>query len=328
MSTTSMLFLPSEKGELIDASRLIYNDSPSFYDRVREFGLHFLMDLKECGIQSSHMEEEIKALPTSMRPVLLSTLVQEVLVASGEESEGGVAEHLNQRIKSEEFLRAVARLIRHELHARGENVNDTHMFTVMDRLSVIQFHAVPEVKTRLLFKKKPIANSDVTKHCFVDKQSSAIGDIYKVYIKHGAALNQELLIPVAEIINKILSGMLRNSVLYLLPVLSCKAGQVQAKLNQLNVRLDHSEAVTTASAMPKLGDLIPEHHQKLLKWGSTRFETGEYVGFKESVDGKLFYAQIAEEVMSPEDDKVYLVNVGNGRDAVIAQGLQIYKFAR
>ena len=327
MSTTSTLYLPSEKGELIDSSRLVYNDAPSYYDRVREFGLHFLIDLKECGIQSSHREEEIQALQSNMRPSFLSAFVQEVLVASGGVSSEGLAEHLNKRIKSMEFLRAVARLIRHEAHSRGEHLDETHMFGVMDRLSTITFYGVREVKTRLLFKNKPIANSEVTKHCFVDKQTTISGDMWKVYIKNGAELNQELLIPVAEVINKILSGMLRNSVLYLLPVLSCDQGQVQAKLNLLNVRLDHSEAATTVSAMPKLGDMIPENHRKLLKWGNTNFIEGEYVGFKDP-DGKFLYARIQEEVMSPEDDKVYLVNVGHGKDAVIAQGLQIYKFAR
>jgi len=70
-------------------------------------------------------------------------------------------------------------------------------------------------------------------------------------------MSQDLLISLAGVINDILSGLLRDSVLYLLPALCCRdPADIAARLDQLNIRVDHSHAAGprgAAASLPALG---------------------------------------------------------------------------
>lgn len=330
---TSCLYLPSEKGKLVEATKLVFNDAPSFYDRVKEYNLQFLFDIRECGLRLRSIDEIINLLPLKMRPAMLSTYVQEMLVPSARRtvSAKGIAKSLSERLKSERFLQAVVRLVRHEAHKKGQKLEEHIMFSVLDRLSTISVYTVPNVITHLSFKGKPIAGSEMEKVCFVERLPGANTDlhIWNIYMRDDMSFSQELLIPLAEVVNSILSGMLHDSVLYLLPVLSCPEEQIQTKLDHLNIRLDHSSHVAARSpTMPLAGSPVDEEIQPFCSWGQLEFLPGEYVAYRNDPADSFVYGVVREELMSPNDDRVYLLDLGKGQDGIIASVSSLYKFMR
>lgn len=143
------------------------------------------------------------------------------------------------------------------------------------------------------------------------------------------SFSQELLIPLAEVVNSILSGMLHDSVLYLLPVLSCPEEQIQTKLDHLNIRLDHSSHVAArAPTMPLAGSPVDEEIQPFCSWGQLEFLPGEYVAYRTDPADSFVYGVVREELMSPNDDRVYLLDLGKGQDGIIASVSSLYKFMR
>ena len=64
------------------ASSLVYNDEPSHSDRLSNFSLPFLVDLRECKLQISYFNEIVRKLPQELRPLMLSDIVEECLEES------------------------------------------------------------------------------------------------------------------------------------------------------------------------------------------------------------------------------------------------------
>ena len=61
------LYLPSQGGRLADASSLVLNDAPSFYDRVRACNLEFVVDMRECGARQRNVDEILgRTLPAQV----------------------------------------------------------------------------------------------------------------------------------------------------------------------------------------------------------------------------------------------------------------------
>ena len=64
------------------ASSLVYNDEPSHSDRLSNFSLPFLVDLRECKLHISYFNEIVRKLPQELRPLMLSDIVEECLEES------------------------------------------------------------------------------------------------------------------------------------------------------------------------------------------------------------------------------------------------------
>ena len=330
----SSLYLPSESANLVESHSLVFNDTPHFYDRVQGFGLQFLFDVKECGVKFKNIEDLLGHLPKRLSPGMLSTYVKEVLVDKAKQSitRGGIAADLGKRLTCESFMRAVMRLVRHETHRSGRKLDDHSMFEVLDRLSTIKVYAADLLQTQLTYNGRLIRGSQVDKTCFVEKIPGR-PDIWNVYIRNDAALHHDLLIPLAEVINSILAGILRDSVLYLLPILSCPENQIKTKLDSLNVRLDQSQATTRAPTLPTPGSPIhPDHLSLLSQSDSVTWSTNDYVAYKESEDGEAMYAVVTDQVMQDAfgelSEPTYLINLGEGRDCMIAPKSKLYLLSR
>lgn len=64
------------------AASLVYNDEPSYTERLLNFDLPFLVDLRECKLQISYFGEIVRKLPEELRPLMLTDLVEECLEES------------------------------------------------------------------------------------------------------------------------------------------------------------------------------------------------------------------------------------------------------
>ena len=318
--TTTILYLPAESGRLIDSTKLVFNDMPSFYERVKNLGLQFLVDLKECGIKYRNFEDMLNQLPQRLCPGMLSSIIKETLVDKVRKSvtSSEIAAHLSSRLTSEAFLRAVARLVRHECHKSGKKLDEPAMFGVLDRLSTIKVYGVSKVLTHLTCRGRAVAGSEMEKTCFMERIHLAGPDIWNVYIKNDADLSQDLLIPLAEVINSILTGLLRDSVLYLLPLLACSESQMHSKLDALNVRVDHTQLTSRVPTLPPAGQIIPEELLKLLQpVTSSTVPSGDYVAYTPPDNSTETVYAVCQGVVWESAELAYMLEIGEGPEGLI-----------
>ena len=156
-----------------------------------------------------------------------------------------------------------------------------------------------------------------------------------------ASLDEELLVSVAEVINRIVGGLLRNSVHYLQPILSSAPHSISRVLDRLKIRPDHSVDFHQPT-LPTPGSFVPIEDHHLLKDDFAEFLAGEYVGFELSDDEPtgeptILYATIIEQVTEPSsyDERSgalftqrYRMNVGEEHKPIVAYATDLYKFHR
>ncbi|NPA71707.1 MAG: hypothetical protein GXO35_02635, partial [Gammaproteobacteria bacterium] len=236
--TGQVLYLPDEDDRLVDVCRLAFNDAPAFYCRMRK--IQYVMDVSQYGLDVTAVSRCLKLLPGRMRPTFLSECVSEELVsgiAEGARDDKGTARLLNEKLSSLEFNTMVDRLMYHEAVCSQQNVDPQSLADLSQRLSVTRVFAVNCVRTQLKYKKV-IPDSESTKICFVQRISEPRSELTKwhIYVDERYDLQMELLVPLADIVDKILDGRLRKSALYLLPLLANSTDKSLAEiLDEFNI---------------------------------------------------------------------------------------------
>ena len=326
-----VLFLLSEAGTLVQSTRLVFNDAPAYYERAGALpGLQFLARVQECG--DSRPEESLCKLSAALQPKMLSSVVIEKLVSQCQLSESidSLAARLSARLRSAVFLGAIDRLARHEAHLRGIEPDTVRIADATDRLSTINVHGiVGDVVTELVYRDKPVVGSQLKKTCFVEKPHQP-GRVKKwqVYVSSDAYLSLDLLVSLAGVINEIMSGLLRDAILYLQPIISCQSeDDINTTLNNLNVHEYHSTAGSGQPLIPQPGHPVSDTHTTSLKRGKRAFVEGEYVGYKEDDSHPVLYGIIKKRRLSHLDNSQFHVTIGESSD-VIVDDAQLYKFVR
>ena len=332
-----LMYLLSEAGTLVQSTRLVFNDAPAYYERAGELpGLQFLARVLEC--RNSSMQESLNRLPTALQPVMLSSIVREQLPGECKllQTPTGPAARLNAHLHSHVFHAAIDRLARHEAHRLGIEPDTVRIVDATSRLSMIRVHGViGDVVTELVYRDEPLVGSRLKKTCFVEKPRQLDhGAQWHVYVSSDTDLSLDLLVSLADVINDIMSGLLRHAVLYLLPILRCQSDdEINIKLNSLNVRDDNVTTLPLAatlrrpSLMPVPGDRVSESDQKCLKSGQTRFSVGDYVGYRNDDTQPYLHGIIEKHHRSTWDGCVYMVNIGDN-SSVIAHSSQLYTYMR
>lgn len=348
--SVSCLYLPTEDGRLVDSTQLVFNDMPAYYERVRDYKLKFVVDVRECGVRSRSADDALEALPSRLRPAMLSDIAHETLIDSCRRTVSktrGVAGMLAARLTSDEFQQAVVRLVRHEAFKSGRKIDDETMYNVLERLTTISVYTTPQLMTHLVFKGRPIQGSQAEKSCFVERLDTGVSGVHRwnIFIQDTsncgepspADLSQDLLISLASVINDILSGILCDSVLYLLPALSCPdPNGISARMDHLNIRADQSVKSMWGSAssrmaggLPVLGSAVDEHVKRFGRPGELLvFRPGDFVGYREEPAAEMVYGRVHEELQSPDDVRAYLLDLGSGQDGVIASARKMTAFIR
>lgn len=76
-----VLYLPTSGGRLVPSTEIVFNDDPLTYaKRIRALDRSFLISLSECGMggEPSEWGRLMELLPARLRPLLLSSIVNEV----------------------------------------------------------------------------------------------------------------------------------------------------------------------------------------------------------------------------------------------------------
>ena len=103
-----------------------------------------------------------------------------------------------------------------------------------------------------------------------------------------------------QVVNRIVGGLLRNSVHYLQPILSSPPHAISRVLDRLKIRPDHSVDFHQPT-LPTPGSFVPIEDHHLLKDDFAEFTAGEYVGYElgdDETTGEptILYATIIEQV--------------------------------
>ncbi len=260
------LALLSETGTLLLSTDLVYNDMPSFYERTGDLGLEFLANFVEFGIKGDPFEI-IKTIPHHLQPKTLSTIVTEVLDAEccTTAHQNDLTTQLTGNIASDEFSKAIVRLVIHENYTRHMKFDLDNVKKLAVELTTINVKMVKCLSTHLTYKKREIKGSKRSQNCFmkVDHLGSR-ACIRTIYLEKTNQLGIDVLVKVAQEISKVVESKLQNSVLYLLRILQIPVGEIHAELDRHNIRQDFSSVPLHDSLVPIPGAVVSEVHQQIM----------------------------------------------------------------
>lgn len=353
------LYLPTSTGYFEKSSDMIYNDETSWTERIKKLSCPFLVNLSECGLQTKLHLEMIKLLPIHLRPQMLSSVVSEVLENSicSSPNVHTVADKLKYQMSSRAFAFGLARLIKHEHRKSTHKFSNEIIESIQRQFASLHVSGIDKVQTFLQCSGQRIPESENNSCTFVEKISTAEDEIsWKIYIDRSLKLDDELQVSISEVVNKITGGLLKNSIHYIQPILSCPPHTISKVLDRLKVRPDRQNSDDIVSSiLPVAGTLIPVEDHHLLKEDFEEFEAGEYVGYEldDELTGEatIIYAIVVQKInnmarngtqlngisekMSPgvihESACInlkYLINVGDERDMVEVISADLYKFQR
>ncbi|XP_023930637.1 sacsin-like [Lingula anatina] len=289
------LYLPSKKGLLLSSQKLVYINSPRLTDRIQTLYQYeeFLVDLNECGVRTHNFEDLLNSLPQSLQPKRLKDVVEEHLVENGDtqnSSEQLLAQHIQQRISSTIFAKAIERIARHQWYMVGHITQDsdeksiTNIPIVLHQVKVI---GMDEIQTCLKYKAEELEGSLKSQSCFA-QMNTATSSSTIIYIREGqescgGSTDDSVYFTVADVINRLLPDIsLNSSILYVVPILKCKEEDIHKELDRLDVRelhdsADHHLQQGMLRTLPVLGTAVPVDVANTLVPVDRELEVDEYV---------------------------------------------------
>ncbi|CAH1796047.1 unnamed protein product [Owenia fusiformis] len=344
------LYLPSQTGQLLNARELVFNNDPSCTDRLKDFDKPFLVDLSECKLHTGNFEDMVGLLPEHLRPLMLTDLVVDTLEERCKDTVAheGTAERLRQHLASQAFAEGIGRLIKHEHHRQGLKVDSELLERTLSNIMHIHLYGVEKVVTYLAYEGEYIPGSEMDNELYVEKTTNENGEPrWKIYIESSAKLHEELVVKIADTINRLSGGLLQNSVHYLQPIMTCQTHQISNVLDRLKIRSDQMMD-SKPPTLPQPGQFVPIEDHHLLKEDFLDFDLDEYVAFEvddptligESGPATYVYGIVVEKlkIENPYNEKRtsnesrflqrYKVNIGDDRKSIIVNNTDLYKFHR
>ena len=360
LSTLSKLYLPAMlPGSMLPASPntpldvtlqestdLLFDDAPSYSDRIRGLNQPFVLELSLMGVSCKsaliNFKELMIKLPQPVQPKMLSVAVKEklsdpentVIVSSG------MVNALKQRLSSVHFTRGIARII---IEANSQNKDfDKGVISSIDKgLRGIELLAVESLRTSLLQNDLVIPGSEDEVWYFKEKLDIPGGHMWRVYVNGatGTGSLTSLSILVAKIIIEMYGEYLGINAYIIPDMLRCPSENISSLLDSLGIRKDDSYGTVKMNLYPQPGTLIPLQDHHLLNDAFEEFEPGEYVGFQlhdpslELKEGSAvyIYAIIIEEVTTEDSSllkKLYRIDIGPNETPALVNAADLYKFCR
>ena len=286
------LYLPTSQNQLHSSTDIVFMDRVSWLDRISSIDRYLLVNLAECGLVSTvdTSSDSLRLLPPHLCPRSLSSVVSETLCEryAGSKNVSTLAERLRSQISSRSFTAGLVRLIRHEHQRSGHKVKISVFDAIRRRLECLEVYTVDRVVTYLMDidSGQVLSNSEAETTCFVEQRHLATTDetVFTIYISKLVNVDsEELQALVADAVNEISGKLLKNSVHYIRPMLSCAPHAISRTLDRLRVRPDHGSITDDdwrRTALPDPGSFVPVEDHHLLREDFEEFDEGEYVGYE------------------------------------------------
>ena len=357
-STISKLYLPTIFPEIPSSDKppkqipvtlqmsteLVFNDVPAYRSRIAGLNKRFVLELNRMYVRPKsamiNYRELMMKLPTPIQPVMLSTLVKEVLT-DGTAVTTGAVNALKTRISSVQFVRGIVRIIRH-VNAQREDFDEGIIANVESGLRNIELCAVESPKTSLFHDNELIPGSEKDVTYFQEKVMVPGKEKVRVYLKSvtgmGVAVSVTSLI--AQVIEEIYGEFLGTKAVLIPEMLLCSLVDIWPMLDRADIRQDDTCDETEIGIYADPGGFIPIDDHHLLNDAFLEFEPGEYVGYQlhdpslqlEEGVATYIYAVIIDELDVINEDsilltKMYLIDIGND-ESVEVNAAVLHKFHR
>ena len=334
------------KVALMKATELIFENTPLYRDRIKNFNAPFVVDFDRADVScknNANYEDLIMLLPSNVRPHLMSCVIEEKFLNSSDNAKGfdiGAASSLRKQLHSEQFYRGIVRLLRHV--SRGRSLDQNMLITVKSGLERIEFLGMKRIITHLVHNGVPIIESEREVPYFLEKVLDSGHQFWKVYVNAVDDVDEtmsRISLTLSEVIAEVCNGLLREATMYIPVMLRSPPGKIWSLLDSMGIRQDDSNVKERGDVFPQPGSFIPIAEHNLLNPAFKFFEPGEYVGYElddpslhlEEGDAVFIYAVILKDVSGENVsfcEKSYQIDIGHEKEPKVARATQLYKFHR
>ena len=331
---------------LMKATELIFENTPLYRDRIKNFNAPFVVDLDRAKVSlknNANYEDLIMLLPSKVRPQLMSCVIEEKFLNSSDNAKGfdiGAASSLRKQLHSEQFYRGIVRLLRHV--SRGRSLDQNMLITVKSGLERIEFLGMKRIVTHLVHNGVPIKESEREVSYFLEKVLDSGHQFWKVYVNAVDDVDEtmsRISLTLSEVIAEVCNGLLREATMYIPVMLGSQPGKIWSLLDSMGIRQDDSNVKERGDVFPQPGSFIPIAEHNLLNPAFKFFEPGEYVGYElddpslhlEEGDAVFIYAVILKDVSGENVsfcEKSYQIDIGHEKEPKVAHATKLYKFHR
>ena len=334
------------KVALMKATELIFENTPLYRDRIKNFNAPFVVDLDRAKVScknNANYEDLIMLLPSKVRPHMMSCVIEEKFLNSSDNAKGfdiGAASSLRKQLHSEQFYRGIVRLLRHV--SRGRSLDQNMLITVKSGLERIEFLGMKRIITHLVHNGVPIIESEREVPYFLEKVLDSGHQFWKVYVNAVDDVDETMSrtsLTLSEVIAEVCNGLLREATMYIPVMLGSQPGKIWSLLDSMGIRQDDSNVKERGDVFPQPGSFIPIAEHNLLNPAFKFFEPGEYVGYElddpslhlEEGDAVFIYAVILKDVSGENVsfcEKSYQIDIGHEKEPKVARATKLYKFHR
>ena len=334
------------KVALMKATELIFENTPLYRDRIKNFNAPFVVDLDRAKVScknNANYEDLIMLLPSKVRPHMMSCVIEEKFLNSSDNAKGfdiGAASSLRKQLHSEQFYRGIVRLLRHV--SRGRSLDQNMLITVKSGLERIEFLGMKRIVTHLVHNGVPIKESEREVPYFLEKVLDSGHQFWKVYVNAVDDVDETMSrtsLTLSEVIAEVCNGLLREATMYIPVMLRSPPGKIWSLLDSMGIRQDDSNVKERGDVFPQPGSFIPIAEHNLLNPAFKFFEPGEYVGYElddpslhlEEGDAVFIYAVILKDVSGENVsfcEKSYQIDIGHEKEPIVARATKLYKFHR
>ena len=331
---------------LMKATELIFENTPLYRDRIKNFNAPFVVDLDRANVScknNANYEDLIMLLPSKVRPHMMSCVIEEKFLNSSDNAKGfdiGAASSLRKQLHSEQFYRGIMRLLRHV--SRGRSLDQNMLITVKSGLERIEFLGMKRIVTHLVHNGVPIKESEREVSYFLEKVLDSGHQFWKVYVNAVDDVDEtmsRISLTLSEVIAEVCNGLLREATMYIPVMLGSQPGKIWSLLDSMGIRQDDSNVKERGDVFPQPGSFIPIAEHNLLNPAFKFFEPGEYVGYElddpslhlEEGDAVFIYAVILKDVSGENVsfcEKSYQIDIGHEKEPKVARATKLYKFHR
>ncbi|KAI8507949.1 hypothetical protein Bbelb_141890 [Branchiostoma belcheri] len=328
------------KNRLCKVNDLVFDDTPQFTHRIKDFKYPFLVRLDKCYL-SGNEQELISLLPDHLTPKRCSSLVLETLCDECEQMACFKGENCDLEtrftclFRSPQFSHAIQRLFKNSQNVTCDE--ETLTKALEKTVSSIKVRCKQKLVTHLLYKERQeeIKGSEENSPCFIENST--------LYVAHTETTsdNCNFIFKLIHVINYALGRPLEDPSPLFVVLSTNVPSEIPGKLDRAGIQR-HAFGQDEEQYLHDLGSPIPEIYHHLLKSNPAHyFSLDEYVGFEvydsdveaESEDYTMtfLYAKVIKEVSTDTDLKFglgrkYVIDLGETKRTVSTA--DIYKFCR
>lgn len=328
---------------LCKSNELMFNDVPSFGNRIQGLTNLFLLDPQLMNVTwksgTATTEHLLMKLPSKLQPQMLSSVVKEKFgnTRNSVITTSAPVIVLKQQLSSSQFGCGMIRIIRH-VNCEKKDFSEEVLDDIRRCLASIELCTVEGLKTSLFLNNCCIPGSEAQQEDFSEKIEVSGEEVWRVYI-NSAADAVDITSLVCKVIIKWYGELLGKEAFLVPEMLRHLPSKIPSLLDRMDVRTNDTGSRPETVIYPEPGCFIPIEDHHLLDDSFEEFQAGEFVGYQLH-DPSLHlqvgvptyvYAVITEEVTEENAGaltKKYMINIGQGKEPVVVSVAELYKFHR